>query len=240
MVSHKRCLSSSPFLPFSRLEPPLTQNRSTLTKTVSPFFLILVIWCFCREVEEGEGRYREPSFVCEGADGDRPVLLTFLFPSCFFFLFWSKGLFRTGTLGDYLMEVEHAEMSGIGESREVGGIEGTRRVVRVRKRGRRQKDSRIDREEGFGTTGVPRATGTVLGEKPPSETIPPGTIKYLTGVFSGFTVRRRVSRADVCSSSQRIERSFIPNNWENQPDFEDSPFPSSSIALPCLRDGEYR
>lgn len=36
----------------------------------------------------------------------------------FLFLFSRpEGLFRTGTLGDYLMEVEHAGMSGIGESR---------------------------------------------------------------------------------------------------------------------------
>lgn len=46
-----------------------------------------------------------------------PISFSSFFLSSFFFFFHSKGLFRTGTFSDYLMEVEqHAGMSGIGES----------------------------------------------------------------------------------------------------------------------------
>lgn len=61
-----------------------------------------------------------------------------------------SGLFLT--LGDYLMEVEHAGMSGIGESH--GGWHRTGREVRGMER---RTNGRVDEEEGLGTTDVPES-----------------------------------------------------------------------------------
>jgi hypothetical protein len=69
-----------------------------------------------------------------------------------FSLFWLEGLFLTGTLGDYLMEVEHAGMSGIGESH--GGWHRIGREMRGEQKGERadgRTDGRVDEEEGLGT-----------------------------------------------------------------------------------------
>lgn len=100
----------------------------------------------------------------------------------FFFFFWLEGLFLTGTLGDYLMEVKHAGMSGIGESH--GGWHRTRKEMRGMERratdrwtGRRRRGSRDDRRSWIAVGQV--SFGNVA--------IPRGTIKYLT-VFSGFIV----------------------------------------------------
>lgn len=68
----------------------------------------------------------------------------------FFSLFRLEGLFLTGTLGDYLMEVEHAGMSGIGESH--GGWHRTGREMRgMERRADGRTDGRVDEEEGLGT-----------------------------------------------------------------------------------------
>lgn len=70
-----------------------------------------------------------------------PVLVFVLLSSLFFFS--SEGLFLTGTLGDYLMEVEHTGMSGISKKATVGGTEtGGGRTTKGR-----GMDRQIDEEE---------------------------------------------------------------------------------------------
>lgn len=100
------------------------------------------------------GKQRRPDFIRERTNTLEIVCslsLSFVSFFLFFFLFffWSEGLFRTGTLGDYLMEVEHVGMSGIGESH--GGWHRERGVERRRER----RGGRVDEEEGLGTTDVP-------------------------------------------------------------------------------------
>lgn len=130
-------------------------------------------------------KQRRPSFIRRRNECARDCAPLFSF-------FWLEGLFLTGTLGDYLMEVEHAGMSGIGESH--GGWHRTGRCGGMERRmdgrtdgrtGRRRRGSRDDRRSWIA---VGRASfGNVA--------IPRGTIKYLT-VFSGF-IAGPVSRAGM-------------------------------------------
>ena len=102
-----------------------------------------------------------------------------------FFFFLVRRLFLTGTLGDYLMEVKHAGMSGIGESH--GGWHRTRKKLRGTQR---RADGRMDRWTGRRRRGSrdDRRSWIAIGQTSFSNVaIPRGTIKYLT-VFSGFIV----------------------------------------------------
>lgn len=200
-------LTFSPFSPNSH-----AQNRSTLTKTIrSDRFLVFVVWSF-RRGETKAGRHKRGlSFVYEEADArsrSRCPSFAFFFlcspssSSSFslgFFPFWPKGLFRSGTLGDYLMEVEHAEMSGIGESH--GGWHRTEKGHEERRSGGswrwqgvkgEQKDERTVGSTKKRVSGRPTSLERLapVSRRLGNVAIPRGTIKYLTGVFSGFTVRR--------------------------------------------------
>lgn len=130
-------------------------------------YLSFISFLFSRKKQRGS------SFIRRRNECARDCALSF------FFLFWLGGLFLTGTLGDYLMEVEHAGMSGIGESH--GGWHRARREVRGMER-------RTDERTDGSTKKRDRRSWIVVGRASfGNVAIPRGTIKYLT-VFSGFIV----------------------------------------------------
>lgn len=131
-------------------------RRKPFALAFSPY-LLSVPFLFSRK------KQRRPSFIRRRNECARDCAPPFSF-------FWLEGLFLTGTLGDYLMEVEHAGMSGIGESH--GGWHRTGRCGGMERRMDGRTDGRVDEEEGLGTTDVPES---------PSAGPPSVTWRFLEG-----------------------------------------------------------